>query len=163
MTSLQRRLRLVIRGDDEDTRNLFVRLSPGVPHDLLTRARRVTNHQKYDSTSDLPDDDLSWRLDTSLGGNLTCGDDDPTFLPLCIKFDGKDDVTIIYASYNGGTHAGSKKDTGNEGMYIDRHCLFWAFGFSCAVSWSMIDSVFEINCHYIRIFCVDMLPLLPSF
>jgi hypothetical protein len=129
-SSKRRRLRLLVREDEDwiyadksSTSNLFVRLSPGVPRDLIALARSVPSIPNHDLSSGVPDHDLSWTLNPSAGNLLSNDDDDPTFLPLCIVFDKKDDgrseseeEAVIYASYNGGFISGRKANAISEGM-----------------------------------------------
>jgi hypothetical protein len=131
----RRRLRLLIRDeyrdDDDDsssgssksTSNLFVRLSPGVARDLMSLTMRDV--PTYDSSRSVPQNDLSWQLETSSGNDTANDDSDPTFLPLSIVFnggcDGNESNTnecTIYASYNGGTCSGRIINSINDGTCI---------------------------------------------
>jgi hypothetical protein len=125
LSSKRRRLRLAVRDDDVDdgdssksTSNLFARLSPGVARDL--RSLAMMSVPKYDPSSDVPNQYLTWRLGPSIGND----DEDPTFLPLSIVFnegsDGNEsnNMCTIYASYNGGNLSGRLKNSINDGMCI---------------------------------------------
>ena len=90
---IARQLRLVIR-EEENSDNLFVRLSPGVASDLLSLTRREA------------EDDLSTKFPLESSDGWTCFEEGSngciSFLPLCISFGG--DVST-FASYNGGNCA----------------------------------------------------------
>ncbi len=106
-----RQLRLVTR-KEENSNNLFVRLSPGVASDLLSLTRRLAQ------------DDLSTSYPRESTGAWTCfkegSSDSISFLPLCISFGGN---ASTFASYNGGICAPYLE----KGMWFHHH--LFTFGY----------------------------------
>lgn len=117
--------------NNNNSTNLFVRLSPGVARDLFNRSHQSRRNE--DGNEDDDEDDAnpnvgsSWRL-LPLAGE----DDDIHFLPLKITMreqqsdNGKKDATnvhTIYASFNGGiVHKNGQNNNGTFSV-VELRCF----------------------------------------